>query len=342
MLTQVSVRNLGCFDKTGTTVNFSQETVMAGPNNTGKSTIFAGLNIARLVYALRGALQYSNELYNLNSFEAAVHNHKTNEPIEISFSIIAGRQVTLFPLRCAGGIMDWQSQLTQEPYASLLRNIWCLHPNRSFIPYQAQITHTYAQLQPLQPNGSNVINFLLEKWTDQDPNWQKAEEWLRKIDPDMGKLKTPIKGNLTYLETTVGDTSINMSLQGSGFQSAATLIAALVFSPENSTIIIEEPEVFLHPSSQEVMVDLINHAVNEWHKQVILTTHSWSILLPFYNDCGREAQRLNRGANHVKCDPAKFSMLVGQKANGVSNFNQYDIGQKSFSDFRRDFKMVWG
>jgi predicted ATPase len=83
----------------------------------------------------------------------------------------------------------------------------------------------------------------------------------KKIGQDMSELKTPIRGDQVFLETLSGNIDVNASLQGSGFQSAATIVSAVVFSPDGSTVIIEEPEAFLHPGSQEAIVDMINEAV---------------------------------------------------------------------------------
>ena len=45
MLKQISVSNLGCFDDQTHRVDFSEETLLAGPNNSGKSMLLAGMNL---------------------------------------------------------------------------------------------------------------------------------------------------------------------------------------------------------------------------------------------------------------------------------------------------------
>jgi hypothetical protein len=195
-------------------------------------------------------------------------------------------------------------------------------------------------MQPLRPSGSNVINFLLERWTDRDKKWGIAESWLRKIDPDMSELKTPIRGHEVFLETLFGNTDVNVSLQGSGFQSAAAIVSAVVFSPEGSTVIIEEPEAFLHPKSQEVIVDMINDAVNNHNKQVIFSTHSCNILLPIWHDIGQPSHKRNE--EHVPLDPEKFSMWVFEKVSGKVSIRPYPMHEKTWKNFSEDFKIIWG
>ncbi len=345
LLKQISVSNLGCFDEDRYTVNFSEETLIAGPNNSGKSMLLAGMNVLRH-FIVTGSLSYSSQYFTLQSFEAAVHNHEMQRKIMISFTLSEGSKTHALDLTLArDGIIGMSANnhpigSRQQPYVDLLKKVWCFSPNRSLVPYVAPVSPTAGPMQPLRPNGGNVINYLLERWTDRDENWTTAESWLRKIDPDMSQLKTPIKGNQVFLETLFGDTDVNVSMQGSGFQSAAAIVSAIVFSPEGTTVIIEEPEAFLHPSSQEVIVDMINDAVNNHNKQVIFSTHSCNILLPFYNDVGRNAA--SRSKAHVRADPKKFSMWTFEKTDGKISINPYPLQKKTFRQFRDDFKFIWG
>ncbi len=105
-------------------------------------------------------------------------------------------------------------------------------------------------------------------------------------------------------------------------------------------MIIEEPEVFLHPESQETIIDMINDAVINHNKQVIFSTHSCNILLPFFNDVGLDASK--RGKEHVIADPKKFSMWAFEKISGKPSIKPYPLHKKTWKNFRQDFKHIWG
>ena len=346
MLKQISVSNLGCFDDQTYTVDFSEETLLAGPNNSGKSMLLAGMNFLRYYF---GTSNYSwnTPYYSLSSLEAAVNAHNVKKTIEISMTLSEATKTYDFRLvvnETRGLELSVNRQMMNPRdvrFMDFVKSIWFFSPNRSLVPYQSNVQPTAGPLQPLVPNGSNVINFLLERWTDRDMNWGLAERWLRKIDPDMSQLKTPIRGRQVSLETLFLDTSVNVSLQGSGFQSAAAIISAVVFSPEGSTVIIEEPEAFLHPSSQEVIVDMMNDAVNNYDKQIIFSTHSCNILLPFFSDIGLNAPKRSE-KKHIAADPKKFSMWTFEKASGKVSISRYPLHEKTFRQFRDDFKYIWG
>lgn len=347
MLMKLSVRNLGCFGDTEHSIDFTQETLLAGPNNSGKSMFLTGINIIR--HQIFGLFAWTTDMYNLVSFADCVHNHNQEGSISIDLTMREGTQDVTFRFslgrRSAFQIESTPAippQNQAEVVRQFARKIWYLRPHRSQIQYSSMVQPTSGPLQPLNADGSNVVNFMLERWTDRDERWDIAESWLAKIDPEMGRIKTPIRGNLASLETMYGTVPVNMSLQGSGFQSATSIIGALVLSPPNSTIVIEEPEVFLHPSSQEVLVDLMNDAVRNQNKQVIFSTHSFNILCPFYNDCGREANRVKRGKEHERADPQKFSLYAFEKTAGQVSIARYPIQKKNFTEFKNDFKHIWG
>lgn len=306
--------------------------------------LLAGMNLLRY-YVVAGSENWSNEFYRLMNLQTAIHAHDMTRTIWISMTMTDDSEQYTYDLRI-NRERGFHLTVNGKPFrrtpedVKRMKEIWFFSPVRSPVQYTTRVQPTAGVLQPLNPDGSNVINYLLGRWTDQDPLWKTAESWLKKIDPDMSIIKTPIKGSNVSLETTFGNVSVNISMQGSGFQSATAIIPAVIFSPEGSTIIIEEPEAFLHPESQEAIIDMINDAVNNHNKQVIFSTHSFNILLLFYKDVGLDGK--GRSAEHVSADPNKFGMWIFKKTAGKISIESYPIQNKSFQHFREDFKYIWG
>jgi len=128
-----------------------------------------------------------------------------------------------------------------------------------------------------------------------------------------------------------------MAYQGTGIQKTLTVIAGLVFSPEGSNLIVEEPEIHLHPRSQGVIVELFNTAVNEWHKQVFFTAHSWNMLLPFISDVGEGTKR----GSHPKAVPENFRLVTFAQKGDDIEIKDYGLKGKVFKMVRDDFKKLW-
>ncbi len=69
------------------------------------------------------------------------------------------------------------------------------------------------------------------------------------------------------------DTSFELPSLGSGPKQLLPIISQLAFAGRGSVVLIEEPEISLHPSYQRLLPALFGQAVLEG-KQIIVTSHS--------------------------------------------------------------------
>lgn len=74
------------------------------------------------------------------------------------------------------------------------------------------------------------------------------------------------------------NTRLNMAVASHGSKQVLTIITQLFWTPPNSIIAIEEPEISLHPEAQILMQEMFAEAIKEG-KQIIITTHSSFLLL---------------------------------------------------------------
>ena len=331
----------------------TQETIIMGPNNSGKSALLSVVDFYRASFRDFPSASYtlSSEIHRwgnpkdfLHPSQLAVQQSGTANP-EVDFELDVEAE-SLCSIQVSwsnswNNQINWTGQRDEVGVQRTLRQIWHLHPVRPEFPTSQHVGSGGGnQFQPLSPDGTNAIQFLLERWTSRDPMWPEAEDWYKRIDPHMELFTVPLRGDLASIETErrygISSGKVNISYQGTGLQSVCSVVAALVYSPRGSTVIIEEPEAYLHPRSQEVVVDLMNKAVNEWDKQVIATTHSWDIVLPFVSDIG---EGKNRGKQHVKADPEKFSLVT---IDDDHNIEEYELAGKKYASVRSDMKKLWG
>ena len=343
MLDFIQVENFGCFDKEYT-VKFNKLNVIVGPNNSGKSTIFKALNLLRACYTISfNRPCWMSDYYSLVNFDKAVYDKSQKCVISVSID----QKSNIFYIT--------SNQISEDILNSSsvsLSSIVYINSSRKLIDYQHGVGSGYTtstdhnfvkSTQVIHPSGQNIIQFLTEKGTQQDSDMSLFEEWLQKIDPQIKTFKTPIIKYNTSLSTNRNDgnneKAINLHFQGNGIQNAVTIIAAIVFSPKNSTIIIEEPEVYQHSNSIEVLVDLFNYAVNELNKQIIIVTHSFEIINAYCSDIG---EGTDRGNDHVKANAEDFKLIMVNKKMGPEKIKDYDLVGKKYSDVRSDFKKLLG
>lgn len=89
-----------------------------------------------------------------------------------------------------------------------------------------------------------------------------------------------------YVEPDLGAT-LQLALASTGARQILTVIAQLFGAEPDSLIMIEEPEISLHPEAQVKLVEMFAEAIDEG-KQVIITTHSHYLLLALTNVIQRE------------------------------------------------------
>lgn len=338
MILGIDARNFGCFDNSSIhSVPVGPETVIFGPNNVGKSTMLAA-------YAVVARGGFEPPLTKFGSVQEASFGN--NQESEVMVKVrgedssgpaertVIARKFNAFETRQSG------SAQSQASLNNWLQNTWYLLSERSFVSRSSGLAAGTPALDYL---ARNTIQFFLERWTARDPGWAIAEEWLRKIDPSTRILKSPLRGGVASIETTRSshneELDVNIALQGGGVQRALQIIAAVVFSPKGSVIIVEEPEMNLHKDSQQVLVDLFNKAVNEWGKQIIFTTHSWNMILPLISDAGVGA---SRGADHVILGKGKLKTVAFSLQNSELKIEDYGLGQKTFRQVQEDLKLIWG
>lgn len=107
---------------------------------------------------------------------------------------------------------------------------------------------------------------------------KKIKKWLEKFGlPDFvaGLAVQPGSGTLTDASFRDPDFGLSMSLPMAGFGSVqmVPVVAQIFCAPPGSTVMIEEPEISLHPAAQVLLPALFIDAVKSG-RQVIMSTHS--------------------------------------------------------------------
>lgn len=351
MLTNIGIRNLTVFNQSKFNITLNKETILVGRNNTGKSTIFSAIAMIRNLI-LNGRIDYATSLYDLRSFYSAVHLHDETREIKISLSFNDSTNYNLTFGKYKFNFEFFEGSQSVARSASLLNpsretkekfcNIWFIHAHRSLIPYLQEVGSTSSIDQPLHPKGDNLLQFISEKLSDKDDKSEYFESWIKRFGVDVSAIKTPLREKNIHLATVNeydNDTgkkipvNINLSLQGTGIQNLLTILTGVIYSPKTSTICIEEPENFLHPSWQELLLDFFNEVIEKEDKQIIFSTHSWDLLLPIIKDVNPNMEKSKRGSTHT---PTNHSNLITWFFSEKAKCSQYDLTKNKYSDIRRD------
>jgi predicted ATPase len=142
--------------------------------------------------------------------------------------------------------------------------------------------------------------------------------------------------------TRLGASEVLLTDVGFGVSQVLPVITLLQYVPEGSTVILEQPEIHLHPLAQAGLADVIINAANHRHVQVIVESHSEHLLLRLQRRIAEEIIP----ADDVKlyfCDaPAGVSKLTpleidlfGRVANWPEKFMGDAFGEATQAELAR-------
>lgn len=235
--------------------------IIVGPNNSGKTTIIEAIRSYNLQEERISFSEGKRNIRNDNKVDILYYN-ESNEIAEIHTIDTGGSQV-------------------YTKGFSGINNIPYVLPSRRYVEYNMHNNFisdrkSYSVNQILSSINRTVS---LSQFEQRIFKWQKDKENFDKILKKI--IIEPFDWNIEqnddgayYIKIIFSDNSISHTREGigDGFWSIFTIIDSLYDSKENDIIVIDEPELSLHPSFQKRVVDLLlEYSIN---RQIIITTHS--------------------------------------------------------------------
>ena len=115
------------------------------------------------------------------------------------------------------------------------------------------------------------------------PIEQRILEWLQKMELIHSFSLEPIAENRKDYEFRVkknpNSSEVLITDVGFGVSQLLPVLVLCYYVPENSTIILEQPEIHLHPKVQSDLADVLIDVVKNRNVQIILESHSEHLLL---------------------------------------------------------------
>ena len=120
-----------------------------------------------------------------------------------------------------------------------------------------------------------------------------------------------------------GGPSVPLTDVGTGVSQVLPVITLLQYVPEGSTVLLEQPEIHLHPLAQAGLADVIIQAAKHRRVQVILESHSEHLLLRLQRRIAEEAIGSESVKLYFADAHAGFSTLVPLEVDEVGNIRNW-------------------
>ncbi len=238
-------------------------TILVGGNNTGKTTIIE-------------AIKYYNFDVSQISFSTGKRNVKTEGKVSISYIDELEKQYTIHTKTSGGSQVEADVEVQFD-----VKKIPYILPSRRNIQYELHggFYDNYRWDYMSSENmNSKVRKPTIDNFQQRIFNWEKHKEKFNMLlykvldknliwyidQNDNGSYFLAFKHNKAGVHTSEGI--------GDGIWSIFTIIDAVYDAENGSVIVIDEPELSLHPQYQKKVMDLLFEESKD--KQIIISTHS--------------------------------------------------------------------
>lgn len=151
--------------------------------------------------------------------------------------------------------------------------------------------------------------------TPRMPFQKMVAHWLRELGLIHSFTVKEIKEGTNRWQALVvtrkGGSEVLLTDVGFGVSQVLPVVTLLLYVEEGSTVILEQPEIHLHPLAQANLADVIIYAAQRRRVQVIVESHSEHLLLRLQRRIAEEAVRKDEVALYFCDAPDGVSRLGG-------------------------------
>ena len=170
-----------------------------------------------------------------------------------------------------------------------------------------------------EPDGSDTFAALVSSARDDGRLKGGVAAWLRKLDliQDLTIEAAGSHGRFYEVLVKIDDVESALLDVGFGVSQVLPVITMLMSAPEGSIILLEQPELHLHPNAQAALADLLLDVAEKRNLQLIVESHSEHIL--------RRLQRRTAEAGSEFAKPENIKTYFCEPGTGGSTISEVEL-----------------
>ncbi len=326
MINNIKIENFKCFENED--LSFRPLTILTGTNSSGKSSLIQSILVSGLHDSGSDIIEYIN---GLGDFDDLKNKYTNPSEYSINISFIDGDSDTYsaFKDSSAGIHSDKLSYPSKLTY---------LNSNRTTIEESNSANNSNNADRYFGIYGKYIVSYFeinkaepIESYLIKDNNYSSTLEsqvnyWLNKITNQSYVFNT-IKATSTNIEAfyKLDGLAFKPNNIGAGVSYTVAIIIALLSAKQGSIIIVENPEIHLHPQAQAMMGEFLSFVASKGI-QLIIETHNDHLINKIRYEVYKQTIKSEDVVIHYKTAKTNFEQIY-IKDNGF--FNNQD-GENSF------------
>ena len=273
MITNITLENFKCFRQVS--INPKRLTVLIGPNGTGKSSILQALLLLKQSVGEQ-KIKCQGDSVNFGDPSELVPSFLTKEPV-VRLAFEGTENGSSFGCNARlSALLEPMPQSILPPSFSAnavpLKKLQFVQAARGFVRPSYSLRIESSEEISLDVGLSDLEEQLATNLVYSAP-MERLSALVEKVT-GTGLSTKMVPGRKVEIKSLASTGAVNIVAEGFGTNALVQVLMQLVTAMKGATVLIEEPEIHLHPKAQADLAEVLADTAKAEDKQIIMTTHS--------------------------------------------------------------------